>query len=237
MRAASASSLLLLLAARRIDAFGPALLPGRAVHRTVALRSYLDNLSGSPSDVPRWTTSDAPRWTTTDAAPVGGGAPSTSIAKLNLEIADALASGVVAVAKRNYFPPIVVSVLDKSANMLVQKRMDGDVHAAFPEFSYAKAYTCVTMNTSSRDFQAKYTKENDPGKIAQVNSMMAITGKMAAFPGGVALRNGDGDVVGAIGVSGAAGDEDEYAALRAVWESGLPLTTQPAEHSCSTARD
>jgi len=121
--------------------------------------------------------------------------------------------------------------------MLVQKRMDGDVHAAFPEFSYAKAYTCVTMNTSSRDFRDKYTMDNDASKIAQLNSMMEITGKMAAFPGGVLLRNGDNEIIGAIGVSGAAGDEDEYAALKSVWDSGLGLTTQPLEHSCTTALD
>lgn len=119
--------------------------------------------------------------------------------------------------------------------MLVQKRMDGDVHAAFPEFSYAKAYTCVTMTTSSRDFRDKYTKDNDAAKIAQLNSMMAITSKMAAFPGGILLRNEENEVIGAIGVSGAAGDEDEYAALKGVWDSGFALTTQPVEHSCTTA--
>ena len=121
--------------------------------------------------------------------------------------------------------------------MLVQKRMDGNVHAAFPEFAYAKAYTCVIFDTSSREFRDKYTKDNDAAKIAQLNSMMEITGKMAAFPGGVLLRNGENEVIGAIGVSGAAGDEDEYAALKSVWDSGLGLTTQPTEHSCTTALD
>ena len=154
---------------------------------------------------------------------------------MNLELADALSNAVIAAAKRNRFPPIVVTVLDESANALVQKRMDGNIHAAFPEFSYAKAYTCVTMNVSSREFRDKYTRDGDAAKIAQLNSMMAITGKMAAFPGGVVVRNANGEVVGAIGVSGAAGDEDEYAALRGVWDSGLPLTTMPVEHSCTTA--
>jgi hypothetical protein len=71
-----------------------------------------------------------------------------------------------------------------------------------------------------------------------MNSMINITGgKMAAFPGGILLRNRDNDVVGAIGVSGASGDEDEYACLKSVWESGLPLITQPKEHSCTTIRN
>ncbi|KAL7449079.1 hypothetical protein ACHAWC_001176 [Mediolabrus comicus] len=114
--------------------------------------------------------------------------------------------------------------------------MDDVCHVAFPEFSYAKAYTCVTMGVSSREFRDKYTATNDNAKIGQMNSMMAISGKMAAFPGGVLLRNEGNEIVGAIGVSGAAGDEDEYCALNAVWESDLPLQTQPKEHSCTTVK-
>ena len=52
-----------------------------------------------------------------------------------------------------------------------------------------------------------------------MNSMVDITGgKMAAFPGGVLIRNNDNEVIGAIGVSGASGDEDEYAGMKSVWD-------------------
>ena len=92
------------------------------------------------------------------------------------------------------------------------------------------------MGISSREFRDKYTATNDNAKIGQMNSMMAISGKMAAFPGGVLLRNEENEIVGAIGVSGAAGDEDEYCALNSVWESNLSLQTQPTEHSCTTVK-
>lgn len=46
--------------------------------------------------------------------------------KLSLDVADALANGVVACVKRNGFSPVVVNVVDGDANVLVQKRMDGD---------------------------------------------------------------------------------------------------------------
>jgi uncharacterized protein GlcG (DUF336 family) len=119
----------------------------------------------------------------------------------------------------------------------LQPGMDGCVHAGIPDFSYAKAYTCIVMKQSSRDFRDKYTKENQAGKISQLNSMISITGgKMACFPGGVLLKDEDNEVVGAIGVSGAAGDEDEYAGLKSVWDSGLPLLTEPKDHSCSTVK-
>ncbi|KAL7472866.1 hypothetical protein ACHAXS_013248 [Conticribra weissflogii] len=157
--------------------------------------------------------------------------------KLTLEIADALANGVINCVKRNKFAPVAINVVDRNANVIVQKRMDGCVHVGIPEFSYAKAYTCIVTNSSSREFRDKYTGANDSPKFCQMLSMVDITGgKMAAFPGGVLLKNLDDDVVGAIGVSGASGDEDEYVGLRSVWDSGLPLKTQPKEHNCTTAR-
>jgi uncharacterized protein GlcG (DUF336 family) len=130
---------------------------------------------------------------------------------------------------------VAVNVVDHQANILVQKRMDGCNQVGIPEFSYAKAYTCIVMNQSSREFRDKYTGGNDIAKVCQMNSMINITGgKMAAFPGGILLRNNDNEVLGAIGVSGASGDEDEYVGLRSVWDSDLPLTTQPRKHSCNT---
>ena len=102
---------------------------------------------------------------------------------MNLQIADALSNSIISTVLRNNFAPIVVTILDTRGKVLVQKSMDNCIGPAFHDFSYAKAYTCVALNVSSREFRDKYTIDNDPGKIAQCNSMMAITGKMAAFPG------------------------------------------------------
>jgi len=64
---------------------------------------------------------------------------------------------------------------------------------------------------------------------------------MAPFPGGILLKYGSGrkDVaVGAVGVSGAAGDEDEYCAIRGVVESNIPgLSTVPPAPSCATVNE
>ena len=71
-----------------------------------------------------------------------------------------------------------------------------------------------------------------------MTAMVAITGnKMAPFPGGILLKS-EGKVIGAIGVSGAAGDEDEYCGLMGVKESGLDeIETFPKNHSCTTHKD
>ena len=56
-------------------------------------------------------------------------------------------------------------------------------------------------------------------------------GGLAPFPGGVLLRAKEGgQILGAVGVSGASADEDELCALMGVAEAGLEgVATDPAE--------
>lgn len=68
-------------------------------------------------------------------------------------------------------------------------------------------------------------------------SMVNISeGNMMPCPGGVLIKNNAGKLLGAVGVSGASSDEDEYSALKGVFDSGFNLQTVPAmdEHRCST---
>ena len=158
---------------------------------------------------------------------------------LSLEQADFIASGVVNCIKRNSFAPITVNVIDQSGDVLVTKRMDGCASKAIPDFSYAKAYTAVGMKISSRQFRDKYTTGGDPAKFCQMTSMVSITGgNMAPFPGGVYMKNANGKTLGAVGVSGAAGDEDEYCALRGIIEAGYKdIITVPDKPNCKTVKD
>ena len=69
-----------------------------------------------------------------------------------------------------------------------------------------------------------------------MTSMVAITnGKMAPFPGGVLVKS-QGQIIGAVGVSGATGDQDEYCAIKGV-EKCFNLTTVPEKHSLDSAVD
>jgi len=64
-----------------------------------------------------------------------------------------------------------------------------------------------------------------------------MDGQMAAFQGGVLIREKEGgSIIGSVGVSGAAGDEDEFCALVGVKECciGEMLVTEPSQHSCKT---
>ena len=64
--------------------------------------------------------------------------------------------------------------------------------------------------------------------------MTTLEGRAVAFPGGVLIRDAtDNQIVGSIGISGAAGAEDEYCGIQAVklCSIGEELVTEPAEGS------
>mmetsp|Transcript_29355 Transcript_29355/g.62368 ORF Transcript_29355/g.62368 Transcript_29355/m.62368 type:complete len:174 (+) Transcript_29355:38-559(+) len=159
---------------------------------------------------------------------------------LNLTTADAIASLAIKAAKSNGFNPISVCVMDPAGAEIVTKRMDGCPAMAYPKISAAKANTCVSTKSSSRAYGAKYLKGPNgpvgPEVFARVlNQISIMDGKMAAFQGGILVRDKcTNEIVGSVGVSGAAGDEDEYCALYGVQHClmGTSLITEPAVHSC-----
>lgn len=158
-----------------------------------------------------------------------------SRSQISLELAKKLADEVVATAKRNNFSPVTVYIVDAAANIIVQQRMDSCPVVGIPQFAYAKAYTCIATKGSSRAFRDKYTtfpegETPDPKKYCQMVGMITIAdGKMASIPGGVLLRSKvDGEIIGAIGVSGAAADQDELMALTAARQFSEILSSDPA---------
>lgn len=155
-------------------------------------------------------------------------------------MASCIAHASVNCIKRNGFNPVSVYVLDSSGNTLMMMRMDGCSSAGIPDFAHGKAWSCIAMKSSSRTFRDKYTGENDVGRYCQMLSMVNISGgKMMPCPGGVLIKNASGKILGSVGVSGASADEDEYAALKGVADSGYKLVSVPAmeDHQCTTNKD
>lgn len=151
-----------------------------------------------------------------------------TMTKLSLEDADKIVNNAIECGKRNGFNPFAVSVVDAAGNTLVHKVMDGCSMVGIPEFATAKAYSCIVMKMSSRQFRDKYTADRDPGRFCQMTSMVAITGdKMMPCPGGTLIRNQNGDILGAVGVSGASADEDEYSGMVGVVETNPLFDIDP----------
>ncbi|OWJ76549.1 MULTISPECIES: GlcG/HbpS family heme-binding protein [Haematobacter] len=139
---------------------------------------------------------------------------------LTLEQADRLASHALAEGRRRGFAPLAVAVLDQGGNTIVAKRGDGAGHLRIA-IAEGKAWGALGLGLNTRDIAALSRQ------IPQFVAALAATsgGRVLPSPGGVILRAGE-EVLGAIGLSGDTGDNDEICALAALEAEGL--TPQPA---------
>ncbi|KAL7529214.1 hypothetical protein ACHAWF_002886 [Thalassiosira exigua] len=160
---------------------------------------------------------------------------------LSLAAADKMADAAIVAAYTDFRGPkaVCITVLDSAGGVIVHKRMDGCPDGAYAKFSLAKARTCVQLMASSREFREKYTGSGEAAKFTQAAGMVTITGgDLCPVAGGVLIKAEDGSTIGAIGVSGAAADEDEYIALKGAQAVTIEhnLTTMPENHSCKTLK-
>lgn len=135
---------------------------------------------------------------------------------MNLDQADAVADRTLARGRELGAAPLTVAVLDAGGHVVVLKRQDGS-GVLRPEVAIAKAYAAVGMGLSSRALARR--AEAQPvffGSLAAVSG-----GRFAPAPGGVLVRDADGVLLGAVGVSGDLSDVDERCAVLAVADAGL----------------
>ena len=55
---------------------------------------------------------------------------------------------------------------------------------------------------------------------------MAIDGALVPVPGGVLVQSGDGELIGAVGITGDTSDNDEAAAIDAIDAAGLVAVSE-----------
>lgn len=101
--------------------------------------------------------------------------------------------------------PMNIAVVDAGGNLIAHARMDGawmgSVH-----ISINKAWTARAFDISTQDL----ADNSGPGQ--QFYGIHASnSGKVMIFAGGIPLRRGD-EVIGAVGVSGGAGEQDQSVA-------------------------
>jgi len=101
--------------------------------------------------------------------------------------------------------PMNIAVVDAGGNLIAHVRMDGAWLGSI-DISIKKAFTSRAFDIATHDL----AKEAQPGKqfygIQESNG-----GRIMIFAGGIPLKRG-GTVVGAIGVSGGAGAQDQSVA-------------------------
>jgi uncharacterized protein GlcG (DUF336 family) len=144
------------------------------------------------------------------------------MAGLSLDAAKIIAEAALAAGREKGFMPLTVAVLDAGGHLVAFLREDGS-GILRPEVATGKAWGALGMGTSTRMLRDRLADR----PAFQAALAAASGGKFIPVPGGVLIRNADGDVIGAVGISGDTSDKDEYAAITAVQAAGL--TPFPAE--------
>ena len=101
--------------------------------------------------------------------------------------------------------PMNIAVVDAGGNLIAHVRMDGAWIGSI-DISINKAFTSRAFDISTKDLG----DNSQPGQ--QFFGIHASNqGKIMIFAGGIPLKK-DGEVVGAIGVSGGSGEQDHQVA-------------------------
>jgi uncharacterized protein GlcG (DUF336 family) len=135
---------------------------------------------------------------------------------LPLSSANSIITATLAHATSASFKPLGIVVLDVRATVKAASIADGSSLARF-EIARGKARGALAFNMGTRGLE-KLAKER-PHFFA--GAVSAIEGGIVPVPGGVLIKDNDGVILGAVGVSGDTSDNDEIAALAGIAAVGL----------------
>jgi uncharacterized protein GlcG (DUF336 family) len=135
---------------------------------------------------------------------------------LKLAQANSIIDAALAEGRKSNFSKLAVAVLDPGGHVIAFKRDDGASFLRF-ELAYGKAWGALGMGFGTRELAERATKQP-----AFIGALSAVTeGRMVPSPGGVLITGADGEVIGAVGISGDTGDNDEVCALAGIKAAGL----------------
>jgi uncharacterized protein GlcG (DUF336 family) len=119
-------------------------------------------------------------------------------------------------AREANLAPLTVAVLDAGGHLVAFKREDKSGILRF-DIATGKAWGALGMGFGSRTLAAR------AAKTPQFFTMLAAAsgGRMVTNPGGVLIRDGAGNILGACGISGDTSDKDEICAVAGIEAAGL----------------
>ena len=105
--------------------------------------------------------------------------------------------------------PVIIAVVDPAANLKAFARMDSAVLGSI-DVAIKKAKTAALFECSSQDVW-EYCKPGAPAHGLELSN-----GGLAPFGGGIAIKDPNGKLLGAVGVSGGSVNQDQAIAQAAV---------------------
>ena len=112
--------------------------------------------------------------------------------------------------------PQTVVVLDTGGHVVCAKREDGSGIIRF-EIAIGKAYGALGMGWGSRTMMERAAQ--NPNFMTAI--VAASEGRIVPNPGGVLVRDPSNRLLGAVGISGDTGDNDEIIAIAGIEAAGL----------------
>ncbi|HTQ34385.1 MAG TPA: heme-binding protein [Stellaceae bacterium] len=113
--------------------------------------------------------------------------------------------------------PLTVVVLDAGGHLVAMKREDKS-GILRTEIATGKAWGTLGMGFGGREFARRAASG---GGLFLTALMQASEGRIVPAPGGVLIRDGGGDIIGAVGISGDTSDKDEMCCIAGIEAAGL----------------
>ena len=135
---------------------------------------------------------------------------------ITLAQASTIVDAVLKKARELKQMPQTVVVLDSGGHVVCAKREDGSGIVRF-EIAVGKAYGALGMGWGSRTMMERAAQ--NPNFLTSI--VAASEGRLVPNPGGVLIRDANNQVLGAIGISGDTGDNDEIIAVAGIEAAGL----------------
>jgi len=135
---------------------------------------------------------------------------------LGLETARSIIAAGRAHGSEHGFKPLTFVVLDAGGHVLAAEREDGASIRRF-EIAHAKANGAISLGMGSRALMERAETQH----YFITGAALAVGSALLAVPGGVLVRSGDGQLIGAVGVTGDTSDNDEAAACAGIEAVGL----------------
>ena len=139
--------------------------------------------------------------------------------ELTLLQANQIIEAALAKAREMALPPLSVAVLDAGGHLKALQREDGQSFLRV-QVCQAKAWGALALGTNSANIATRYEQgKRQEGFVGAVNAMTG--GRLVPLPGGVLIKHSSGATIGAVGVAGAASEDDESCAVAGIAAAGL----------------
>src|SRR6202045_2253462 len=139
---------------------------------------------------------------------------------LTLEKAACIAAAALRPGRDLKLKPLTIAVLDAGGHLVAFKRQDRS-GILRPDIAQGKAWGALGMGLGGRALAQRAAMAP-----AFFTSLASVShGRVVPVPGGVLIRAADGEIVGAVGISGDYPDNDEACAVFGIERVGLVADT------------